>query len=159
MPYQQKNEPRELVREFYEKDNMFSLTNDTLKQLRTVYKVNDKFEIQFATSFFVIELDRCLITYLDVIKAQESKKGFGRQFINDIVEFLAACLEENKELKGAHLLVGQSQLLKPHNFFSKQGFSPLPKQLGDLKLEGSDLAYRRVSRTLEEEKGANNKRD
>ena len=56
---------------------MFQLTNETLKQLRTVYKANDKFEIQFAASFFVIKLDRYLITYLDVIKAGETKRGLG----------------------------------------------------------------------------------
>ncbi len=56
---------------------MFQLTNETLKQLRTVYKVNDKFEVQFAASFFVVELDQYLITYLDVIKAKETKRGLG----------------------------------------------------------------------------------
>ena len=56
---------------------MFQLTNETLKQIRTVYKVNDKFEVQFAASFFVVELDQYLITYLDVIKAKETKRGLG----------------------------------------------------------------------------------
>ena len=56
---------------------MFSLTDHTLKQLRTVYKVNDKFEVQFAASFFVVEIDSQLIAYLDVIKAKETKRGLG----------------------------------------------------------------------------------
>jgi hypothetical protein len=69
---------------------MFQLTNETLKQLRTVYKVNDKFEVQFAASFFVIELDEHLVTYLDVIKTKKNsqRKGFGSQFVRDLVEFL-----------------------------------------------------------------------
>ena len=58
---------------------MFQLTDHTLKQLRTVYKTNDKFEIQFAASFFVIKLDKHLVTYLDVIKTKEDaqRRGFG----------------------------------------------------------------------------------
>ena len=69
---------------------MFQLTNETLKQLRTVYKTNDKFEIQFAASFFVVELDQHLVTYLDVIKTKEDsqRKGFGSQFVRDLVEFM-----------------------------------------------------------------------
>jgi hypothetical protein len=43
------------------------------------------------------------------------------------VEFLKQHLKENPELKGAHFFVGQSQILKPHAFFAKQGFGPLPK--------------------------------
>ena len=45
IPYQQENEPRQLIREFYEMDNTFSLTDDTLKQLQTVYKVDNKFGV------------------------------------------------------------------------------------------------------------------
>jgi hypothetical protein len=58
---------------------MFQLTNETLKQLRTVYKTNSKIEIQFAASFFVVELDQYLVTYLDVIKTKETtqRKGLG----------------------------------------------------------------------------------
>ena len=85
---------------------MFQLTNETLKQLRTVYKVNDKFEVQFAASFFVVELDQYLITYLDVIKAKETKRGLGSQFITHLVDFLESHMERNQEVKGAHFLVG-----------------------------------------------------
>jgi hypothetical protein len=58
---------------------MFSLTDETLKQLRTVYKTNNDFEVQFAASFFVIELDKYLVTYLDVIKTKENaqRRGLG----------------------------------------------------------------------------------
>ena len=66
-----------ILKTFYEQDNMFSLTENTLKQLRTVYKVDENFEIQFAASFFVIELEQYLITYLEVIKAKETKRGLG----------------------------------------------------------------------------------
>lgn len=44
-PNQSEDSPRVLLRKFYEQNIMFSLTDETLKQLRTVYKVNDKFEI------------------------------------------------------------------------------------------------------------------
>ena len=69
---------------------MFSLTDGTLKQLRTVYKVGGKFEIWFAASFFVVELDKYLVSYLDVIKTKENsqRKGFGSQSVRDLVEFL-----------------------------------------------------------------------
>lgn len=123
---------------------MFSLTDHTLNQLRTVYKVDDMFEVQFAASFFVIELDQYVITYLDVIKAKETKRGLGSQFIDDLAEFLEQHMKGNPKVKGAHFLVGQSQLLKPHAFFAKQGFGPLPKQFEDLKLDECDLAYRQV---------------
>lgn len=56
---------------------MFCLTGDTLKQQRTVYKVDDKFEIQFAATFFVIELGLYLVLYLDIIRSRIAKKGFG----------------------------------------------------------------------------------
>lgn len=45
IPYQTEQSPRDLLKSFYEKDNMFALTPETLKQLRTVYKVADKFEV------------------------------------------------------------------------------------------------------------------
>jgi hypothetical protein len=69
---------------------MFSLTNETLKQLRTVYKVDNEFVVQFAASFFMVELDQHLVTYLDVIKTKEDsqRKGFGSQFVRDLVEFM-----------------------------------------------------------------------
>jgi hypothetical protein len=41
-PYQAEQPPRDVLKSFYEKDATFALTNDTLKQLRTVYKVNEK---------------------------------------------------------------------------------------------------------------------
>lgn len=44
-PNQSEDSPRVLLRQFYEQDNMFSLTDQTLKQLRTVYKVGGGFEI------------------------------------------------------------------------------------------------------------------
>ena len=58
---------------------MFSLTDETLKQLRTVYKVDGKFDVQFAASFFVIDLEKYLVTYLDVIKTKEvaQRRGLG----------------------------------------------------------------------------------
>lgn len=71
-PYQKEDSPRQLLQSFYEKDNKFSLTSETLKQLRTVYKVDDKFEVQFAASFFMVELDYHLVVYLDIIKTEES---------------------------------------------------------------------------------------
>ena len=138
---------------------MFSLTDDTLKQLQTVYKVDSEFEVQFAASFFVIELDQYLVTYLDVIKAKETKRGLGSQFISDLVEFLRQQMQKNPEVKGAHFLVGQSQLLKPHAFFAKQGFGPLPKQFEGLKLDECDLVYMKVRKFLEEEKLDDGKSD
>jgi hypothetical protein len=68
------------------------------------------------------------------------------------VEFLEVELEKDKKLKGAHLFVGQSKILKPHVFFQKHQFGPLPQQFEHLKLEGSDLAYRELKKSIEEEK-------
>jgi len=47
---------------------MFSLTPETLKQLRTVYKTDGQFNVLFASSFFIIEIERYIITYLEIIK-------------------------------------------------------------------------------------------
>jgi hypothetical protein len=56
---------------------MFSLNHKTLTQLTTVYKVDDKFEVLFAASFFVVGLDSFLVTYLDVIRSKEKGRGHG----------------------------------------------------------------------------------
>jgi len=96
IPYHKMDEPREMLKSFYQKDHVFTLTPETLKQLRTVYKVDGKFEVQFAASFFVVELDQYLVTYLDVIKTDErcQRQGFGAKFIADLAEFLKQHLIE-----------------------------------------------------------------
>jgi hypothetical protein len=95
------------LRTFYEEGNIFCLTNDTLKQQRTVYKVDEKFEIQFAATFFVIKLEQHLVSYLNLVKARTPKQGFGSQFVADLVEFLGLELKQDKRLEGVHLFVGQ----------------------------------------------------
>lgn len=127
IPNQNEDAPRQLLRAFYEQGDMFYFTSDTLRQQRTVYKVNDKFEIQFSATFFVVKLGQYLVSYLDVIKAKTPKQGFGSQFVTDYVEFLELELEKDKQLKGAHLFVGQSRILEPHVFFQKHQFGPLPQ--------------------------------
>ena len=67
------------------------------------------------------------MSYLDVIKAKVPKQGFGSRFVAKLVEFLEMELEKDTKLKGAHLFVGQSQLLEPHVFFRKHQFGPLPR--------------------------------
>lgn len=94
----------------------------------------------------MINLGQYLVSYLDVIKAKAPKQGFGSRFVADLVEFLELGLEQDTKLKGVHLFVGQSQLLEPHAFFRKHQFGPLPEQFKHLKLEGSDLAYRFISK-------------
>ena len=76
----------------------------------------------------MVELDKYLVTYLDVIKTKEDdqRKGLGSRFISDIVEFLEGKLKKDPQLKEGHFFVGQSQILKPHEFFRKQGFGPVP---------------------------------
>ena len=83
----------------------------------------------------MVQLDQHLVTYLNVIKTKENsqRKGFGSQFICDLVEFLEQQLTKDRQLKGGHFFVGQSQILKPHEFFAKQGFGPVPSQFKYLK--------------------------
>lgn len=57
IPGSAEDAPRDLLREYYERDNIFSLTPLTLKQLRTVYKADGDLNIGFAASFFIVELD------------------------------------------------------------------------------------------------------
>ena len=148
VPYQSENESRQLLQKFYKQDAMFSLTDETLKQLRTVYKVDGGFEIQFAASFFVIELDKYLVTYLGVIKTKENvqRRGLGSQFVWDLVEFLEQQLTKDLQLKGGHFFVGQSQIFKPHSFFTRQGFGPVPNQFKHLKQGSCDIAYRKIQK-------------
>jgi hypothetical protein len=49
-------------------------------------------------------------------------------------------------------------LLEPHAFFRKHQFGPLPQQFEHLKLEGSDLGYGKLKKSLEEEKESEGKR-
>ena len=52
----------------------------------------------------------------------------GSAFIADLVDFLKQHLTENAELEGGFVIVGQSRKLKPHKFFEKKSFGPMPKQ-------------------------------
>lgn len=131
---------------------MFTLTDHTLKQLRTVYKVDDKFEVQFAASFFVVKLESQFFVYLEIIRAKVPRQGHGTTFIADLVEFLEGRLRADKSVTTAHFILGQSQLLEPHEFFKKQGFGVLPDQFKHLRHDGCDLAYRKIPRIIEEEK-------
>ena len=127
IPYALEESPRQLITDFYQQDNMFSLKPDTLKQLRTVYKTDGKFNVLFAASFFIIEIERQIITYLEIIKTAGQAKGqrLGATFIDNVKELIELLLLESKGYNGAFFFVGQSQALKPHEFFKKQGFSAL----------------------------------
>jgi GNAT superfamily N-acetyltransferase len=63
-----------------------------------------------------------LICYLWNLKVRSDLqgKGLGKRLINDIV----TCVENEYEpnYKAALIIVGMSQLTKPHGFFTKQGF-------------------------------------
>jgi len=50
-------------------------------------------------------------------------------------------------------------LLEPHAFFQKHQFGALPQQFEHLKLEGSDLAYRLITKIQEEMKEEVGKRE
>jgi hypothetical protein len=54
--------------------------------------------------------------------------------------------------------VGQSKVLEPHKFFKSQGFGSLPSEFKNLKMDGCDLAYLKVIKSVEEEKEQTNKR-
>lgn len=109
-PNSREDGPRQIITEYYTKDNMFSLQPDTLKQLRTVYKTsnNPDLDIEFAASFFIIELDQSIIAYVEVIKTKDelSGHGKGKQFIADLVAFIQLHLVSNTELKAAFIIVG-----------------------------------------------------
>ncbi len=110
---------------------MFNLKVETLKQLRTVYKVAANFEVQFAASFFAVEIDMKFTVWIELIKTKEKyqRKGFAAEFIRDLVEFGQEHVDGCSRLNGGDILVGQSQILRPHGFFQKQSFGPLPERL------------------------------
>jgi hypothetical protein len=104
-----------------------------------------------------------LIAYLDIIKTREDckKQGLGSDFIAHLVGFFELQLGKNPGLVSGFILVGQSQRLKPHEFFLKQGFGPPPKQFKNIKMEDCDIACREIikpvttadkARQVEEEK-------
>jgi hypothetical protein len=72
------------------------------------------------------------------------------------VEFAQRYVNEHARLQGGDILVGQSQILRPHGFFQKQSFGPLPERLQalNLKVDGCDLAHRKIQKSQEEEKGS-----
>jgi hypothetical protein len=87
---------------------MFSIKLETLKQLRTAYKTDSQFKVLFAASFFIIEIERCVITYLEVIKTAEQGKGqrLGATFIDNMKELIGSLLSEPKGYSGAFFFVG-----------------------------------------------------
>jgi GNAT superfamily N-acetyltransferase len=113
-----------------------------MKQMRTVYKVDDKFNVYFAATFFIIELDTILYAFVELIRTSESfqRKGIAATFIGHMKEYLLQQLALTELLETAFIIVGQSKILKPHGFFAKQGFGPLPAFLQTLKLDGCDMA-------------------
>ena len=70
------------------------------------------------------------------------------------MEFAQAHVDGCSRLNGGEILVGQSQILRPHGFFLKQGFGALPERLQalNLKVEGCDLAHKKIEKTHEEDK-------
>ena len=86
IPHASEEPPRQMITDFYQQDNMFSLNQETLKELRTVYKTDGGFNILFAASFFIIEIERYIIIYLEVIKTAEKvrRQGVGTAFIDHI---------------------------------------------------------------------------
>jgi len=84
---------------------MFSLEPDTLKQLRTVYKTDGEFNVLFSASFFIIEIERYIITYLEIIKTAEQVKGqrLGAAFIDNMKELIES---KSKGSNGAFFFVG-----------------------------------------------------
>jgi len=43
--------------------------------LRTVYKTDNDFHVLFAASFFIIEHERTIVAYLEIIKTDDHAKG------------------------------------------------------------------------------------
>jgi hypothetical protein len=48
------------------------------------YKVNEKYEVEFGASLFVIELNSSILSYLDVIKVNLLGIGYGSHFIIEL---------------------------------------------------------------------------
>ena len=69
---------------------MFRLSSETLKQLRTVYKVEGPSDIKLAASFLLIEVDEHIFMFLDVIrtKTEFPRQRRGSTFLKDLVEFI-----------------------------------------------------------------------
>jgi hypothetical protein len=143
VPYQDEGWSRSTVWLFYISDKTFGLRGGAdLIKLQTVYKINKNFEVQFAASFFVVELDSQLVVYLKLIKAKERKQGYGSEFIAHLCNFLEQELQANKNIQCAHFLLLQSMHLKPHEFFRKQGFGLPPEQFNYDSL--FEIAYKEI---------------
>lgn len=100
VPGKAEEPPRNLLTKFYQADNMFSLKPETLKQLTTVYKTEDKpFGVVFAASFFIVKLENTLVTFLEIIRTTEKAKGqrLGSTFIKHAKEYIQKELDNNGE--------------------------------------------------------------
>ena len=109
----------ELVHRFYTGDNTFQLGAQYLPKLRTVAKMTkDGENIEFAASFILVELDKYLVAFLDVIRTKNNcqRKGLGSIFIDTLVGFMEQRLAKSEDSKyqGGFFMVGQSRKLKPH---------------------------------------------
>lgn len=101
--------PRNFVTEFYQSDNMFSLKPETLKQLTTVYKAEEKpFNVVFAASFFIVPVEDTIVAFLEVIRTSEKAKGqgHGSALINHIKEYVQTELDKSRGYESALFIVG-----------------------------------------------------
>jgi hypothetical protein len=80
--------------------------------MSTVYKTDDKFVILFAGTFFMLPLDKCLVTFIEVIRTAEQARGqrLATTFIDDLKECIGAKLATAKpnEYTGAFIFAAQS---------------------------------------------------
>lgn len=101
--------PRNLLTDFYQADNMFSLKPETLKQLTTVYKTEENpFGVVFAASFFIVEISNTIVAFIEIIKTAERAKGqrLGSTFIKHIKEYIQKELNSDSKYESAVFLVG-----------------------------------------------------
>jgi len=61
----------QLIVDFYKQESTFGCNIEQMKQMRTVYKTDDKFNVQFAATFFIIEFDTILYAFVELIRTSE----------------------------------------------------------------------------------------
>ena len=140
-PRQANDSARDIIAAFFQSQNQFDIKAEQTKDLVCVFKYTGDMKLTFACCFFVAEIEKRLIAFINVIRTSSTrrKKGIARTFIQDLRSYMEK--EGIDKYQSAHIVVGMSHLLKPHTFFGKCGFkTPLPDFLQCWKIDTCDMA-------------------
>jgi ribosomal protein S18 acetylase RimI-like enzyme len=115
---------REALVKFFNEDGKFLYEAAKFEDIYSIYKISSdgSSKITVAASLALFKVQEMLVCYLWNLKVRSDLqgKGLGKRLTNDIVTCVENEYEQN--YNAALIIVGMSQVTKPHEFFTKQGF-------------------------------------